>query len=144
EPAAPDTSISFTAGPLPNGEAGHWSWVGAVSLGINGPAAAIEADAQKIHLTTGPTLAFPGGANTPPSPEGILDIDFNYDFKTDLVLAGAGGVRFFRQDTPSAFTDVTAATKLPHEVLSSKYSGAWAADIEADGDLDVVMGAAGG
>lgn len=144
EPAAPDTSISFTAGPLPNGEAGHWSWVGAVSLGINGPATAIEADAQKIHLTTGPTLAFPGGANTPPSPEGILDIDFNYDFKTDLVLAGAGGVRFFRQDTPSAFTDVTAATKLPHEVLSSKYSGAWAADIEADGDLDVVMGAAGG
>ena len=140
EPAASDTSISFAAEPLPNGESGQWSWIGAVSLGINGPATAIEADAHKIHLTTGPTLAFPGAANTPPLPEGILGIDFNYDFKTDLVLAGAGGVRFFRQDTPSAFTDVTAATKLPRAVLSSKYLGAWAADIEADGDLDVVMG----
>jgi len=140
EPAASDTSISFAAEPLPNGESGQWSWVGAVSLGINGPATAVEADAHKVHLTTGPTLAFPGGANTPPTPEGILGIDFNYDFKTDLVLAGAGGVRFFRQDTPSAFTEVTAATKLPRATLSSKYLGAWEADIEADGDLDVVMG----
>ena len=46
-------------------------------------------------------------------PEGIFPVDFNYDFKTDLVLAGAGGVRLLRQDSPSAFTDVTAQTKLP-------------------------------
>ncbi|HEX6284758.1 MAG TPA: CRTAC1 family protein, partial [Pyrinomonadaceae bacterium] len=38
------------------------------------------------------------------------------------------------------FTDVTAATKLPATVLNANYSGAWAADIEADGDLDVVLG----
>src|SRR5215469_13632757 len=143
EPAAPDTSLSFASETLPQGEAGHWDWVGAISLGITGPATAIEADRHKIHLTTGATLAFPG-ANAAPSPESILGIDFNYDFKTDLVLAGAGGVRFFRQDTPSAFTDVTAATKLPRPILDAKYRGAWAADIEADGDLDVVMGTATG
>src|SRR5215469_3566837 len=143
EPAAPDMSLAFVSEPLPGGEAGHWDWVGAISLGVTGPATAVEADLHRIHLTTGPTLAFPG-ANTPPSPEGILGIDFNYDFKTDLVLAGAGGVRFFRQDTPSAFTDVTAATKLPRPILDAKYRGAWAADIEADGDLDVVMGTATG
>ncbi|HLZ36001.1 MAG TPA: CRTAC1 family protein, partial [Nitrospira sp.] len=96
-------------------------------------------------LTTGPTLPFPGGASkTPPAPEGILGLDFNYDFKTDLVLAGAGGVRFFRQDSPSAFTDVTRATKLPAPALAAKYLGAWAADIEADGDLDVVLGTPNG
>jgi tetratricopeptide (TPR) repeat protein len=44
-------------------------------------------------------------------------VDFNYDFKTDLVLAGAGGVRLFRQDSPSAFTDVTAKSKLPKSVI---------------------------
>jgi Tfp pilus assembly protein PilF len=143
EPAAPDTSISFASEPLPGGEPDHWDWVGAISLGINGPATAIEADAQKVHLTSGPTLAFPG-ANTPPSPEGVLGIDFNYDFKTDLVLAGAAGVRFYRQNTPSDFADVTAATKLPAAALHAKYLGAWAADIEADGDLDVVMGTATG
>ena len=37
----------------------------------------------------------------PPLPEGIVPVDFNYDFKTDLVLAGAGGVRLLRQDSPN-------------------------------------------
>jgi hypothetical protein len=40
-------------------------------------------------------------------------MDFNYDFQTDLVLAGAGGVRFMRQDSPAKFTDVTSQTTLP-------------------------------
>ena len=70
-----------------------------------------------------------------------MQVDFNYDFKTDLVLAGAGGVRLFRQDSPSAFTDVTAQTKLPKSVTNARYTGAWAVDIEADGDLDIVLGA---
>ena len=77
----------------------------------------------------------------PPLPEGILPVDFNYDFKTDLVLAGAGGVRLMRQDNPSSFTDVTAQTKLPKAVTNARYTGAWAVDIEADGDLDIVLGA---
>jgi len=143
EPAVPDSSLSFTIEPLPNGETGYWNWVGAISLAIIGPATPIQADAHRVRLATGPTLAFPG-ANAPPTPEGILGIDFNYDFKTDLVVAGAGGTRFYRQDNPSAFTDVTASTKLPRSVLTSKYLGAWSSDIEADGDLDVVMGTASG
>ena len=60
------------------------------------------------------------------------------------MLAGAGGVRFFRQDSPNAFTDVTAQTKLPKSVTNARYTGAWAVDIEADGDLDIVLGANGG
>ena len=79
-----------------------------------------------------------------PLPEGVVPIDFNYDFKTDLVLAGAGGVRLLRQDNPSAFTDVTAAAKLPKSVANAPYTGAWAVDIEADGDLDIVLGAEAG
>ena len=71
-------------------------------------------------------------------------MDFNYDFKTDLVLAGAGGVRFWRQDNAEKFTDVTAQTKLPAAILNARYTGAWAVDIEADGDLDIVMGAKDG
>src|ERR1700722_4895018 len=45
-----------------------------------------------------------------------------------------------RQDAPDKFTDVTAATKLPKNVTNGAYTGAWALDIEADGDLDVVLG----
>ncbi len=60
------------------------------------------------------------------------------------MLAGAGGVRFLRQDSPPKFTDVTAQTKLPPSVLNGNYTGAWAIDIEADGDLDIVPGAPSG
>ena len=82
--------------------------------------------------------------SVPPLPEGIMPVDFNYDFKTDLVLAGAGGVRLLRQDSPTAFTDVTAQAKLPKAVTNARYTGAWAVDIEADGDLDIVLGAEAG
>lgn len=143
--APADTTLSFTSQPLPGGEAGKWDWIGAISLGSSGPATAIEANGSRVHLATGFATSFPGGAtHTAPLPEGILGLDFNYDFKTDLLFAGAGGIRFLRQESPSAFTDVTAKTKLPRAVLDGKYLGAWAADIEADGDLDIVLGSAAG
>ena len=97
-----------------------------------------------MRLSSGATIPFPGGASVPPLPEGIIPVDFNYDFKTDLVLAGAGGVRLLRQDSPTAFTDVTAQAKLPKAVTNARYTGAWAVDIEADGDLDIVLGAKAG
>lgn len=143
--AQPDTGLSFSLKPLPGGEPGRWSWIGGIALGTSGAPMAIEADGKKVHLASGFTTQFPGGpGDIPPSPEGILGVDFNYDFKTDLVLAGAGGIRFLRQENPNSFTDVTAATKLPKSVLTGKYSGAWAVDIEADGDLDIVLGTASG
>ena len=71
-------------------------------------------------------------------------MDFNYDFKMDLVLAGEKGVRFLRQESPTAFTDVTAQTKLPPALLNAAYTGAWAIDVEADGDMDILLGATQG
>jgi hypothetical protein len=70
---------------------------------------------------------------------GVTALDFNYDFKTDLILAGAGGLRLLRQDTGAKFVDVTAGTKLPANILSQPYKGSWAADIDSDGDLDIVL-----
>ncbi len=58
----------------------------------------------------------------------------------DLVLAGEGGVRFMRQENATSFTDVTAQAKLSKAVLSARYTGAWAIDVEADGDMDILLG----
>lgn len=103
------------------------------------------ANAKTLHLANGVTLPFPGGSSqVPPSAEGVLQLDFNYDFRTDIVLAGEGGVRLFRQDSERQFTDVTSETKLPEPVLDGPYTGAWAADIELDGALDIVLGSADG
>jgi Tfp pilus assembly protein PilF len=144
-PAAPDTAMSFVPEPLSTTTGQKWDWIGAVFLDDKQAPALITADAKTVSLTGGPSFPFPGSAqNIAPGPESILPIDFNYDFKTDLVLAGAGGVRFMRQDSPQKFTDVTAQTKLPSPIITGNYTGAWAADIEADGDLDIVLGAPAG
>ena len=143
-PAPADTNLRFSIQPAATlaGSDG-WTWAGAISLSGDGAPIVATANATQVRLDSGATLPFPGGA-AGLTPESVLPIDFNYDFKTDLVLAGSGGVRLFRQDSPASFTDVSAATKLPAAVLKANYSGAWAVDIEADGDLDILLGSASG
>jgi len=144
-PAAPDLALSFNSQPLPNASGVHWNWIGAIPLGSAGAPVVAEANGRRVQLSSGAKFPFPGGPSaTPPAPEAVVPVDFNYDFKTDLVLAGAGGVRLMRQESPSAFTDVTAQSKLPKSVINASYTGAWAVDIEADGDLDIVLGSKDG
>ncbi|HEU4506796.1 MAG TPA: FG-GAP-like repeat-containing protein [Pyrinomonadaceae bacterium] len=144
ETAAPDLSTAFKPAPI-NPAADKTDWVGAISLSGQGAPVIVTATAREVRLASGASFPFPSGAtNTPPTINSILPIDFNYDFKTDLVLAGEGGVRLLRQNSPSAFTDVTSETKLPPTILNGKYTGAWKADIEADGDLDIVLGSTEG
>lgn len=139
-PATPDRSLTFSPQPVPGFGGKDWTWIGATPLGIAGGSSVVIANGHEVRVD-GSSLPFPGGPSAvPPGPDGILPIDFSYDFKTDLVLTGAGGVRLMRQDDPKRFTDVTTQTKLPAAITSGNYSGAWAADIEADGDLDIVLG----
>jgi Flp pilus assembly protein TadD len=144
-PAPMDTAMSFTSQPVQANDAQKWSWIGAIALnGSDQPTIAV-ADGHHVHLANGADLPFPGGASRQgPSPEGVLAFDFNYDFKTDLLFAGDGGIRLFRQERPDSFADVTAAMKLPKAITDAAYTGAWAIDVEADGDLDVVLGTKNG
>jgi Tfp pilus assembly protein PilF len=142
EVAAPDTGITFKSESL---TADKTDWIGTISLNGQGAPVIATANARKVTLASGASFPFPGGAtNTPPTINSVSALDFNYDFKTDVVLAGDGGVRLLRQDSPAAFTDVTSETKLPARILNDKYTGAWNADIEADGDLDIILGSTQG
>jgi Tfp pilus assembly protein PilF len=144
-PAPADVAMRFVPEALPNPPGQKWDWIGAVSLNDQLEPTVITANAATVSLIGGPSFPFPGGpGRIPPGPESIVPMDFNYDFQTDLVLAGAGGVRFMRQDSPAKFTDVTPQTKLPRSIVDGDYTGAWALDIEADGDLDVLLGAPSG
>ncbi len=140
-PAPPDEQIGFTQEPVSEaGTDGRWDWCGTISLTGEGAPALLYANGREVQIAGGAKLAFPGGASSsPPLPDGVLALDYNYDFKTDLALAGAGGFRLFKQEASSAFTDVTAQTKLSAAITNGIYTGAWTADIEMDGDLDVVL-----
>ena len=139
--APEDGSLRFRVQPVPNADPTHKDWIGALVLSGEGGPVIATASAGEVRLASGASFPFPSGpSNTPLSFDSILQIDFSYDFKTDLVLAGAGGMRLMRQESPSSFTDVTGGTKLPANIVNAAYTGAWSADIEADGDLDVVLG----
>ncbi|MBV9851722.1 MAG: VCBS repeat-containing protein [Armatimonadetes bacterium] len=115
-----------------------------------GPPATLTADGRQVRIAPEGaavlTLPFPGGPKAvPPTPDGVLAADYNYDFRPDLVLAGAGGLRLLTQqpraaNAPPTWADVTARTGLPPAVVNGTYTGAWAADVDTDGDLDIVLG----
>ena len=146
-PAAPDADLTFNAdagGTSDDTE--KWDTSLAVTLDAESTPVVVNADTRGLRLPAGVTLPFASASSSTAAttPDQVLALDFNYDFKIDFVLANAGGVRLFRQDAPDKFTDVTAATTLPAAIVNAPYAGVWAADIEADGDLDIVAGASAG
>ncbi|MEK6302947.1 MAG: FG-GAP-like repeat-containing protein [Acidobacteriota bacterium] len=140
-PAPPDDNLRFAPEPLP-AASGKWKLIGSILLREEWTPSIVVADGRTARLGGGVTLRFPGGASaTPPGPDSILGLDFDYDFQTDIAFAGAGGFRLHRQSQPNKFSEATSRTTLPLEVINANYTGAWAADIESDGDLDIVLGA---
>jgi len=144
-PAPPDDALAFAGEPLSSVPTGRWTWTGALSLTDEAAPTVVFANGHEVRLSRGITLPFPGGTSaSPPMPNGVAALDFNNDFKPDLVLAGAGGVRLFRQEDGGRFADITGRTTLPTSVTKAPCAGVWAADIESDGDLDILLGAVNG
>ena len=134
-PAPPDTELTFTPEPLADAPAGRWDVATPVWLTGEGPPVVFVANAGELRRV-GAGAALP---SLPLAPDGIVPIDWNNDFRTDLLLVGPGGLRFYQQGADGNFTDVSAKTKLPPEVLKGDFASALAADVDLDGDLDIVL-----
>jgi hypothetical protein len=112
------------------------------------PAAAFEpmvfvANAREVRRADAEAaaLTFPGGpGKVAPATAGVLPVDWDNDGRADLLLAGAGGLRFYHQRSGGTFEDVTDTTGLAADILTGDYYGAWAADLDSDGDLDIILG----
>jgi Tfp pilus assembly protein PilF len=148
EPAPPDTAMTFETQPIDSIPEGMFYWIGVLPLNDEGRQSILWADGKSIRTNDGAKIPFPGaekltGPVIPMGRDGVAGVDLNYDFKTDLVLAGPGGVRIYRQETPTTFTDITSSANLSNSLVNASYLGAWAADVDLDGDLDVVLGANG-
>ncbi len=135
-PAAPDDSLSFAEVLLFRDRSpGSWTWARAVTLSAEGLPVVVAASDDSLFFEDGYTLALP----VPVDARGFIPFDYNYDFRVDLALAGADGFALLRQSADSSFTDISVELGLPREILDGSYSGGWAADLDMEGDLDLVL-----
>ncbi len=134
-PAAPDDGLSFTPEAVAGAPPGRWDVAVPVWLTADAAPVVFVANDREVRRT-GSGAALP---SLPLAPDGLVALDWNNDFRTDLLLAGPRGIRFYQQGPDGSFADVTAATKLPADVLAADVSAVLAADLDLDGDLDVVV-----
>jgi tetratricopeptide (TPR) repeat protein len=133
-PAPPDTELSFAPEPVADAPAGRWDVAVPVWLTGKGAPVVFLGSAKELRRVGSPA-ALPA---LPLAPDGVVPIDWNNDFRTDLLVVGKG-LLFYQQNPDGTFTDVTTKTKLPSDVLQGDYVAALAADVDLDGDLDILL-----
>lgn len=111
----------------------------AVSLDGVAPPALFGTDGREIRRinSTMPTLPFPAGSGAAAAGVSLIAVDWNHDFRLDLAAGGPGGVFLYVQMEDGTFADATpwatARAGAPGPV-----TGLWAADVEMDGDIDLI------
>jgi len=145
QPSPADTSIRYSAEAAGTSEA---MALVTVFPTIDAAPVLFAADATGLKRIDGSTVSWPlpsrpGAAPGAPTGNAIATLDWNHDFRTDIVIAGSGGVRLLIQDETGGFADSTAKASGGPPVTDDAF-GVWAADIEMDGDIDIVVGAVNG
>ncbi len=140
DPSPSDQTLSFSAQPISTSPSAPVQWIGAFFPDDQTPSQVIWVQDGCLHLPNGVQLPVPSAGATAVAPHAILSADLNYDYKNDLVIATAAGLRMYQQTDGGKFEDVTAKTSLSRATIGGNYTGAWAFDIDLDGDLDVVLG----
>ncbi|MDX1671662.1 MAG: FG-GAP-like repeat-containing protein [Balneolaceae bacterium] len=68
-----------------------------------------------------------------------IPIDLNNDFMMDLALVGQRGLAFYRLQADTTYREATASLSLPEPILNRSYRNGWAADLDLEGDLDLIL-----
>ena len=132
-----DTEFQMKPVPVTLGKLHRVDRVRTVSLQSDSIPHLLFASGNKIQLDNGQNFTFPGPKIT--NPHEIAVLDYNYDFLNDLFFAGSKGIKLYQQETNSHFKNMTSVLKLPQSVILGKYRAVWRADIDMDGDLDVIL-----
>jgi tetratricopeptide (TPR) repeat protein len=143
-PSPPDGALTFSSESL--GSDGTTTWRALIAITLNGkdiPAVFAANDREVRRLdAVGAPLVFSSDAAVTPRAPGLVALDWNHDFRMDLAVAGQRGVRLFTQTDVGSFTDATPRTDQT-AALTADCFGVWTADLEMDGDLDLIVGVNG-
>lgn len=134
-PAPPDNSLEFVVERLMQTDLEPQAWIAAVALGNEALPAIFFAGGDTLRTLR--QEKWPAPALT--GAYGAVGIDYDFDFRMDLMLAGQRGLRLVRQDSMEQFADVTTSLGLSESITEAPYSGVWAADFDLEGDVDVVL-----
>jgi Tfp pilus assembly protein PilF len=155
--AEPDSGLTYTVAPAGGGAAASASVAFPIDTASVPLVAALDRAGNRIARVDKPgalpapaapaaiapfdldSVVIVGENGATPSPEGHTVV-----YRLDLAIVGAGGLRIARQKDDGTFVDATTAAKLPAAITSAAYTGVWAVDIDADGDLDLVLSPARG
>lgn len=135
-PAPADAALGYELAPLTSPLPGDFD---ALVLNAKGPGSIVPAADEALPSSLRqPALSFDARLESPET----LAVDLDNDGAVELVVANSTGVRVFHQGKEGDLAPVDKV--LPVEFTQRSYRGVWAADIELDGDMDLVLGPAEG
>ena len=143
--AAPvDDTLAYTVEPLGGAGSLAQTVAGIVLSNDATTPAVIVVDEQQIRrIDTNESFALPAGSVESDTPVVLRAFDWNSDFRVDLAVISGGGLGLLEQTEGGTFQAVSlvSADGDPLEVAAA--NGVWVADVEMDGDLDMLLGTIG-
>ena len=146
--AAPDESLAYVREPIEPSREGTAAALAMVHGGEDATPVIVVTDGEAVRRVAtaggadaGMEFIFPGDASgTRPAAEALLPLDWNGDYRMDLAIVGARGFSLLTRGEDGEFQQMTPRPADGIDMGSLVGYGAWAADIEMDGDLDIVHG----
>lgn len=136
--AAPDMNMSFEPLPLELPSESS-SWLKGVTLLDSAIPFPVSVTNGTLIIDDNTEIDFPGMTDHRLPSQAVIEIDYNYNFRNDLAMAGSQGFRLYRLDEDQSFTDITRDIGISNRTINRDYISLWAFDVEMDGDLDILL-----